>query len=254
MRTLVLTAATLLISAAAQASGIIYIGDSQSASNDTLLSNLESSISAHHRIVAGNAACGTRIDDHLNGGPAHCKYPGIQHMNVSGGRVHFDSGGGHVVPVDTLFSSAPQSDTVVVELGDNHYGDRQLAAKARKMVTKILESGRSCVWIGPASIRGPSSKCKSTIAEKRAVSDTLQETLASVTVKGHKCQFINSYELTKAHPPYSEDPLCIHYRVHDVARYGGWADAIRPSLMRALDGPAAGSHNHRSSTTTREAN
>jgi hypothetical protein len=205
------------------ANELCYLGDSQSASKGTLFQSLESTLAAYGTIKSGMAVCGAPIAGYLGNDHSGCKYKRVTHLSISDGVSRIVNGRGTTSEVSKLCS---RTDTVIVQLGDNNLSDPQAAAKdAAVLADKIVNSGKKCVWIGPASIGG--SRCLGQRRQKKAVSEAIKRILAS-----HKCTFIDSYSATDSQPPPSKDPMCIHY----PGLYNIWANVIKESLANALRG------------------
>ena len=205
-----------------------YIGDSQSAYPKGLFEHLQPMLLENGEIKSAVAVCGAHIQgflDKIEDGSRGCD----KHLSVQNGQVSFEANAGRTKSIDAL---AKDSDVVIVQLGDNHLGDVHSAhIQATKMAIHILELGKKCLWIGPASVgkskRGAS--CKKNREKKQAVSNAIKSALEQVEVNGLKCEFIDSFSLTKANPP-TGDKMCLHYG----SNYSVWSDAILDSLRRSL--------------------
>lgn len=224
-----------LASFSAQGATIAYIGDSQSAVSYGLLSRLRSPLQlAGHELRSGRAVCGSRIQNYIEGGAnGVCRYSGVTYMQLENGTATFPQGSGQTASVDTLMQD---TDTVVVQLGDNHLQEAaQARTHAQNLVRRILSQGKRCVWIGPAAVPNTSA-CQTNRQRKQAVNEALEAALSDPEfireMNGQRCEFINSFELTAANPPNSGD--CLHY-----TDYQPWADAISDTLLRSLATPTS---------------
>tara|TARA_B100000674_G_C37305894_1_gene674233 strand:+ start:61 stop:582 length:522 start_codon:yes stop_codon:yes gene_type:complete len=157
-----------------------------------------------------------------------CKYKGVTHLSITNGRDNVVGGRGRTKPMDDICAG---TDTVIVQLGDNNLNNSKAAGQdAKKLANKIIQSGKKCVWIGPASIG--TNRCAIKKNQKNAVSNSIK---AAIEPLG--CKFVDSFSATAKNPPKSKDPMCIHY----PGLYGQWADAIKPMLNEALiDGATGG--------------
>lgn len=233
---------SLLIATTAQASTLTYLGDSQSASSAGLLSRMNSQIvNSGHSLVNGRAVCGSTIGNHIRGNEGGvCRYRGVTYMNVENGRPRYVAGSGRTVQAASLIA---QSETTIVQLGDNHLDNPTLGGtKAAELAREILTQGKSCVWIGPAAVNA--TRCPARRAQKQAVSEQIKRALENTIVNGRRCTFIDSFTLTSASPPVSRD--CLHY-----SNYQQWADRISEQVLTALAAPR-GSANETSAPRTRE--
>lgn len=217
----------LLVVVGVRADQVLYVGDSQGASSVGLFQKLRKTVESEGHTFTGHAVCGAKITDYLNskGVKGSCDYPNITYLHSSGGRAEFAPGPGTTQPIDSLMKG---QNAVVIELGDNHLNQSQEAVKkaAQRMVEKVLRAGKTCVWIGPASLP-PGPKCAVNFRKKQAVSEAIKNALDSASVNDKKCQFIDSFNLTLGNPPPSQD--CLHY-----TNYKMWADSIREKLKASL--------------------
>ncbi len=212
-----------------RAMDISYVGDSQSAYPYGLFDKLQPLLFNVGNIKSAVAVCGARIQgytDKVQYGSAGCD----RHLVAKDSNVSFQLKPGRTTSVDRL---ANDSDVVIVQLGDNHLGDiKSVGGLAAKMATRILEKGKQCIWIGPASV-GKSKKGKSCArnrSKKEAVSNAIKLALERTVVYGNKCTFIDSFSLTRANPPPGDEIMCLHYG----SKYSMWSDAIGSSLKNAL--------------------
>lgn len=214
------------------AADITYVGDSQSASPGGLFAKLRGDLEKQGEIKNARAVCGATIGDYEGKGHAsRCHYTGITHLDWNHQPNVFQQGGGRTANLESLMKDA---NTVIIELGDNHLDDAGIGAKAKGMARKVLESGKKCIWIGPASV--PPTTCAVNFAKKKKTSEAIKNVLSTLQVRGRKCEFINSFEATKSNPPASRD--CLHY-----SNYNTWANAIRTPLTDALATEAGPSTN-----------
>ncbi|MGE4131719.1 MAG: hypothetical protein AB7F86_08770 [Bdellovibrionales bacterium] len=208
----------LLLPYTAWAGSVTYIGDSQSASRGGLFAELRQGLGSLVQFKTARSVCGATIDGYLTKSMrGSCRYKGVTSLDMSEGRLNFPGGSGQTALIDELMRG---SDTVIVQLGDNHLAAPESAGvKARALATKIKASGKKCVWIGPASVSRGS--CSQNHARKKAVSESIKAAIAGV------CQFVDSFAATQANPPRSGD--CLHY-----ANYSQWSSAILSQVAQAL--------------------
>tara|TARA_Y100001935_G_scaffold231958_1_gene213355 strand:+ start:4467 stop:5201 length:735 start_codon:yes stop_codon:yes gene_type:complete len=213
------------------ANKLCYLGDSQSASKGesmSLFQSIKSTLKEHGTLHSGMAVCGAPISGYLGRSMSGCKYKGVTHLSITNGRDNVVGGRGRTKPMDDICAG---TDTVIVQLGDNNLNNSKAAGQdAKKLANKIIQSGKKCVWIGPASIG--TNRCAIKKNQKNAVSNSIK---AAIEPLG--CKFVDSFSATAKNPPKSKDPMCIHY----PGLYGQWADAIKPMLNEALiDGATGG--------------
>ncbi len=221
-------AAMLLTESNGLALSMTYIGDSQSAYPKGLFDHLQSTLIRIGDIKSAVAVCGAHIQGYLDK-PEDGSYGCNRHLSAMNGVVNFESNSGRTRSIDEL---AKDSDVVIIQLGDNHLVDvKSASVQAKRMAIRILELGKKCIWIGPASV-GKSrngASCKKNRYRKQLVSNAIENALDQVEVNGLKCEFINSYIRTKANPPRG-DKMCLHYG----SNYSIWSDAIQESLSKSL--------------------
>ena len=206
----------------ALASGLCYIGDSQSASKAALFDTLQSKLSSHLDVVSGRAVCGAPIAGYLGHNQLGCRYKGVTHLEIEKSAASFVSNSGRT---DDIGQICAKTDGVIVQLGDNNLGNPKMAgADAARLVRKVNSMGQRCVWIGPASIG--TARCSQKRKEKGEVSSAIRQAIEPLG-----CKFVDSFALTDGHPLQSRDPMCIHY----PGLYLQWAAAIEPSLKSALE-------------------
>ncbi len=215
----------------ASAAKITYIGDSHSSVAGALYPLVKASLPSNSLILTGRSVCGAHIEDYLAPGGVQggCTYRGVTFLDVSEGRDNFEVGSGKTENILSLFK---KTDTVMIQLGDNHIDDPNGAgASAKELVTKILTARKKCIWMGPASISPlattNSEKCSLNRSKKQKVNESIKKALNATTVNGRKCIYIDSFALTDKVPPKSKD--CLHY-----TDYLQWAESIRDELSRAL--------------------
>ena len=209
-----------------QSSNITYIGDSQSAVPYGLFNNLRGAIpNDQHSFLNSRAVCGANMEDYSSQAKrGRCNYPGVTHLSGS----NFVESRGSTVLINQLMTN--ETDTVIVQLGDNHLGSSEasIRASAQRLARQILSSGNSCIWIGPARANGPS--CLERDRQKRQASEAISRALAELEVNGRKCHFINSYTLTNENLSTSGD--CLHYT---SSGYRQWSQAISGRVLAELN-------------------
>lgn len=230
----------LLLPASGWGADIGYFGDSQSAEKGYLFTQLYSSLnSGGNRVQVARSVCGAMIDGYLSGGVASsCDFPNQHHLSIEGGKGDFIRGRGRTISVESQFG---KMDLAVIQLGDNHLGSPVATATAAKdLVTKILRSGKGCIWIGPASVGPANSKksCAQKRQQKGAVSAAIRQALERTVVNGKKCSFVDSFTATNDNP-FRGDAMCLHYSAQDYVK---WGDAIRPRVAAAILEQTSGGH------------
>lgn len=205
---------------------ITYIGDSQSSSRGGLFSQLRKTLEAYAPVSSARGICGAKIDDFLShtGVESRCDYEGITFLDSPSGKPEFVEGRGHS---EFILDLMKKTDIAVIELGDNHLSDaKQAGALAAEIAQQILSAGKSCIWIGPASV--PETQCADNRRRKKEVSEAIKASLDATVIDGKMCIFIDSWMATDLQPPRSGD--CLHY-----VDYREWAEPIRDLLNEALD-------------------
>lgn len=219
-----------------KAARISYFGDSQSAASYGLFSQLRSKVmDAGHDFGNGQAVCSARME-HFSGFPSTLS---CGHASIIGGDPVFSQERVKTLDIAEL---AKTSDTVVVQLGDNHLKDKPatLKAAALALAKRVSEQGKACIFIGPAAVS--SSACRENAERKKIASELLEQAL-----KETQCQYVNSYKLTEVSPPDSSD--CLHYT---ASGYKKWSDAIQGrlnELLGAVPGSNGGANQPKESGT-----
>ncbi len=216
----------LLFAQGANAGSVVYVGDSQGANSQGLFAKLRSGMEKEGYSLFGHSVCGASISDYLKKTPTQgrCSYKGVTFLEMTKNGSQFSAGAGKTKPIEELIS---RGDAVIIELGDNHLNDHSnVGQKAQALAKRILDSGKSCVWIGPAAVPD-NKKCAENLKKKKKVSEEIKKALAGLNVNGRRCRFVDSYSLTKLDPPPSGD--CLHY-----TNYEKWANPVLKELSKVL--------------------
>lgn len=218
-----------------------YFGDSQSACEGCLFSNLQSTLESKGTLASTRAVCSSTIGDYLSSTSVNgrCTYDGVTYLDFKEGKPIFLSGPGRTDNVNKL---SEKSDIVVVQLGDNHLSNPKAGAEAAiKLANMISSSDKKCIWIGPAAVPSQihceikksdgslkiiDKDCTQFREKKKAISEAFKTALAKTS-----CTFVDSYFFTERAPPESCD--CLHFK-SGQSGYVKWANAIRLQLTTAL--------------------